>query len=431
MSDRRSTLLLHDPAVADVVETGDFDLFLSPEHLKAAYQPIVDLSTGSIVAFEALARWPGLAGAMPDAVFAAARLNGRTAELDWACRLAALEGALEFGLSREHVLFVNVEPEALRSPPPSRAAAILDAAQRDLRVILELTERSLARRPAALLRVVEWARLNGWGIALDDVGAEPASLALLPFLAPDVIKLDMSLVRTRATPDQAMIMAAVMSHSERTGAVVLAEGIETSSHLDQALALGATLGQGWAIGRPGPLIASPTPVPAIALARAAPTVALTPFETVSHLDGIRVGRKGLLHDLSRHIERQGQHLNPAPVVISAFQTADRFTPATAIRYRKLAQRCPLVAALGVGLKSDQASRVRAVSFAADDPLAKEWTVTTIGSHYAAALVARDLGDSGPDDDRRFEFVVTHDREIVLAAARSLMSRLIPAERFDE
>jgi EAL domain-containing protein (putative c-di-GMP-specific phosphodiesterase class I) len=424
MSNRRSTMMLHDPAVAEVVAHDDFDLFLSPEHLKPAFQPIVDLSTDSIVAFEALARWPGLTGATPDAVFAAARLNGRTAELDWACRLAALEGALEFGLGREHVLFVNVEPDALRSPPPARAGAILDAARRDLRVMLELTERSLARRPAALLRVVEWARRNEWGIALDDVGAEPASLALLPFLAPDVIKLDMSLVRARPTPDQAMIMAAVMSHSELTGAVVLAEGIETTSHRDQALALGATLGQGWAIGLPGPLTPSPTPVPAIALARRTPTVVQTPFEMVSGLDGVRVGRKGLLHDLSLHIEIQGQHLNPAPVVISAFQTADRFTPATAIRYGKLAQRCPLVAALGVGLEVDPASGVRAVSFAADDPLAREWTVTTIGSHYAAALVARDLGDSGPDHDRRFEFIVTHDREIVLAAARSLMSRVI-------
>lgn len=415
--------MLHDSTIAGADAAGDFDVFVSREHLRSVYQPIVDLSTNGVVAFEALARWPALPAATPDGVFAAARRCGRTADLDWACRISAIEGALEFGLGRDHVLFVNVEPDALRAPPPSGADAVLESARCELRVMLELTERSLTRRPADLLRVVEWARAQGWGIALDDVGADPASLALLPFLAPDVIKLDMSLVRARPTPDQASIMAAVMSHSERTGAVVLAEGIESSSHLDQALALGATLGQGWALGLPAALFDAPPPATTIALARDAPDVARTPFELVKQLGAIRIGRKGLLLDLSRHIESQGQHLTPAPVVLSAFQTAARFTPATAARYRQLAQRCALVAALGAGLEIDSSLGVQAVSFAAEDPLAHEWTVTTIGSHYAAALVARDLGDRGPDHDRRFEFVVTHDRDLVLAVARSLMSRL--------
>jgi hypothetical protein len=50
-------------------------------------------------------------------------------------------------------------------------------------------------------------------------------------------------------------------------------------------------------------------------------------------------------------------------------------------------------------------------------------VTVLGPHYAAALIARDLGDTGPDHERRFEFVVTHDRDLVVAASRSLMSRV--------
>ena len=241
MPERRSTIMLHDPDVAAAVD--DLDRRTSRVHLCPAFQPIADLTTREVVAFEALARWPDLPAIGPDAVFAAARLQGRTAELDWACRLSALETALDFGLGREHMLFVNVEPETLGSPGPPRTAAILARAGERLRVMLELTERSLARRPADLLRMVEWARLHGWGIALDDVGAEPASLALLPFLAPDVVKLDMALVRQRPDADQAAIMAAVMAHSERSGAVILAEGIETSAHLDQALALGATLGQ--------------------------------------------------------------------------------------------------------------------------------------------------------------------------------------------
>lgn len=49
----------------------------------------------------------------------------------------------------------------------------------------------------------------------------------------------------------------------------------------------------------------------------------------------------------------------------------------------------------------------------------------VGTHYFAALIARDLGDTGADDDRRFEFVLTHDRRVVVAAARSLMNRVLP------
>jgi DICT domain-containing protein len=89
----------------------------------------------------------------------------------------------------------------------------------------------------------------------------------------------------------------------------------------------------------------------------------------------------------------------------------------------LAARCPLVAALGLGLATSPAPGVHGASLSPTDPLVGEWTVTVIGPHYSGALIARDLGDKGPDQDRRFEFVVTHDRDLVLGAARSLMSRI--------
>jgi EAL domain-containing protein (putative c-di-GMP-specific phosphodiesterase class I) len=403
--------------------TLDFDALVDGRELHPAFQPIIDLTNGDVVAHEALARWPNIAGASPDVVFAAARANGRTHELDWACRLAALDAALAAGLGRNQVLFVNVEPEALGAPAPARAERIVAAAQTDLRVMIELTERSLARHPAELLRVVDWARDNGWGIALDDVGAEPASLALLPFVAPDVIKLDITLVTQRPTSDQAAIMAAVMAHSERTGATVLAEGVETQAHLDQALALGATLGQGWFFGRPGPLTKLPAPRREIEFARPPDVASGTPFALVSDSGRLRTGRKGLLLDLCLHIECEGINVSPAPVVLAAFQTEQRFTPATARRYAELALRCPLVGALGVDLTAGSAPGVLGNSLSPTDPLAEEWTVTVIGPHYAAALIARDLGDSGPDHERRFQFAVTHDRDVVLGAARALMSRI--------
>ena len=119
-------------------------------------------------------------------------------------------------------------------------------------MVVELTERALTDRPAEVLAAVAWLRERGCGIALDDVGVDERSLALMPFLAPDVIKLDMSLIQARgATPVAARVLNAVAAEAERSGAVLLAEGIETEEHLARARAVGATLGQGWLFGRPG------------------------------------------------------------------------------------------------------------------------------------------------------------------------------------
>jgi EAL domain-containing protein (putative c-di-GMP-specific phosphodiesterase class I) len=415
---------------ATVNDPTDIDRFLAPGALRPLFQPIVDLATGEVVAFEALARWPDVAGGEPDDVFATARATGRTVELDWACRLAALEEALAQGLGREHMLFVNVEPATIATVPPPGADVVVAAAREGLRVMLELTERALTDHPAELLGLVGWARRQGWSVALDDVGAAPESLALLPLLAPEVIKLDISLVQRRPNADQAAVMAAVMAHSERTGAVVLAEGVETAAHADQALALGATLGQGWRFGRPGPLTVPPPSSVPIPPARPHPTIASTPFQLLAGR-ATRVGRKGLLLDLSLHVEQLGMQLHPAPVVISAFQTAARFTPATAARSAALAARCPLVVALATGLDRDAVPGVHGGAIGPADDLAGEWTVVVVGTHHAAALIALDLGDDGDDQERRFEFVVTHDRDLVLAAARSLMARVTAAPGPDD
>jgi hypothetical protein len=55
-------------------------------------------------------------------------------------------------------------------------------------------------------------------------------------------------------------------------------------------------------------------------------------------------------------------------------------------------------------------------------------VVIVGTHYAGALIAKDLGDSGPDRDRRFAFTLTHNHDTVLKAARSLLERVIPAPK---
>ena len=399
----------------------------SAANIEPVYQPIVELSSGTVVAHEGLARWPSIPGAHPGTMFDLAREADQVVELDSACRSAVLERAAGNAYGSQLALFVNVEPDSLVEIATQNIgqAAGLSAAARDLRVVMELTERHLLSRPSLLLSQVARARELGWGIAMDDVGAHPDSLALLDLLVPDVIKLDLSLVQNTALADQARTLSAVMAHSERTGSIVLAEGIETEAHLDRAMALGATLGQGWAFGRPGPLPPGPlqTRHP-IVFGALPPPPARTPFELVARRMPLRTGPKHLLLAFSRHIEAMAFNTIDPPVVLSTVQTSAGLTPTTSRRYTRLAGTAPLVAVYGAGLPdATDAQGYRTVDIRPGDPLRTEWTVIVLGAHTSAALIARDLGDDGPDMARRFEFVITYDRGLVTRAARSLTARL--------
>ena len=214
------------------------------------FQPIIDLDRGAVVAYEALVRGPKGPLENPDVLFTAAREAGCLAELDEACRKAAFRGGVEQALFAPLTLFVNVEPEVLESAPLDDLLAIAEAAPGELRIVMEITERAISVRPADLLRTVERVREFGWAVALDDVGADPLSLAFMALLRPEVVKLDLRLVQQHPGRDVAQIMNAVNAYAERSGAVVLAEGIENERHLQFARGLGARLGQGWMFGRP-------------------------------------------------------------------------------------------------------------------------------------------------------------------------------------
>ena len=112
-------------------------------NIEPVYQPIFDLRDGSVVGYEALARGRGGNGlASPEALFAAAREQGRVAELDRACREAALAGAVEGGLGAPFCLFVNADAGALEDDLPGTPRA-------GFTLVMEVTERALTERPGA------------------------------------------------------------------------------------------------------------------------------------------------------------------------------------------------------------------------------------------------------------------------------------------
>lgn len=398
------------------------DMIFDLRKLRPAYQPIVDLYTKEVIGFEALARWPGV-GVAPTEAFRRAAAVGKLVELDRTCGIAALSGALAAGLPKELTLFVNMEPSSAGLVLGGPELDTVSQATQELQVVLEITERSLMVRPARLLITAKRVRELGWGLALDDVGSNPASLALLPFLRPDVVKLDLSLVQGDFDRESLRVVAAVGSYAEAHGATVLAEGIETEEHLEKALAFGAQLGQGWRFGRPGPLGWLVVPRRNL-IVRQAPDgpVASSPFDLVKGSSRLQVARQELLLAVSRHIEERARRL-AAPVVLGAFQRAERFSGPTALSFGEMGRRFPLVAAFGVGMKPDPVPGVRGVSLDPSDSMAKEWVVAVVGAFEAAALIALDLGDDGPEMDKRYVFLLTHDRELVAAAGRSMLVRL--------
>jgi EAL domain-containing protein (putative c-di-GMP-specific phosphodiesterase class I) len=404
-------------SVADLVDR---------QGVRSAYQPLVDLYSGETVGYEALARGPrGTRLERPDLLFEAARVAGLEREVEWECQRAALQGGIDAHLAHGQALFVNVEPRLLRAERPEHVATLLDEALERFSVFAEFTERSLTDRPAEVLAAVQRLRERGVGIALDDVGADPRSLALMPFLAPDVIKLDLRLVQENPSRQVAEIVHAVSAEAERTGALVLAEGIETEQHRQTALSLGARYGQGWLFGRPGDLrpAASAVEHPISRPPRTEHSAHASPFETVAARRPVRRGTKRLLLSLSLQIEAQAANLGASAVILSTFQEAEFFTAKAAARYSRLSQHAALAGALGVGLSAQPAPGVRGVAIEHVDPLRGEWDVTVIAPHFAMAFVARELGDGGADMERRFDFATTYDRDLAIAAARALMSRV--------
>ena len=118
-------------------------------------------------------------------------------------------------------------------------------------------------------------------------------------------------------------------------------------------------------------------------------------------------------------------LGETAVVAATFQEARHFTPSTTQRYRDLVERTGFVCALGEGLPVEPLPGLRGADLRPDDVVRGEWDVVVLGPHFSAALLARDLGDGGPDLERTFEYALTYDRATVVRAAHALLSRVAP------
>src|SRR3954447_22400836 len=412
------------------------DEVIRERSIVSLYQPIFDIGDQNlsrdqypVVAYEALARGPkGSLVEYPDKLFGTARAAGRLAELDWVCRAAAVQGAMDAGLKAPYTLFCNMEPEAIDAPPPFDLRDTWERAKAEVRVMTEITERAMTVRPAELLSTAGGIRDAGWGIALDDVGAEPASLALMPFLDPDVIKLDLRLIQDTPTEDLAEVINAVNAEAERSNLTILSEGIETELHERTSLAFGATLGQGWLYGKPAPL---PSPLPEATksvqlLGRKLGARQARVSRIVGTMQSIRTGSKPILHSMSKHLETQARSLGETAVLLAIFEDAQFFAGGTRARYEELARDTAFVGVMGPGMSPEPAPGVRGANIDANDELYDQWGLAVIAPHFAAAFVARPFGNRNvPDVERQYDFALTYNREYVVETARNMMSKITP------
>ncbi|WP_156690463.1 sensor domain-containing phosphodiesterase [Mycobacterium sp. Marseille-P9652] len=413
------------PAQPPRVTDADLARAVSGVGLTAVFQPIVSLADESIVGFEALSRWLMFDEPHAELVFEYAARNDRLEELDHLCIQSTIDAAAHAALPEDVLLLINCEPASAFFA--GRADTPAGGGRHRRQLVFEVTERELLTHTDALLRKVAAIRSAGFAVALDDVGARPSLSSALDVVGPDLVKLDMSIVRAQSRDEIAHIMTAVSAYQQRSGAVILAEGIENAQHREQATAAGATLGQGYLFGKPGPL-SRPFPPPwTLQRRRQVTDVDGTPFEVVSGSTEVRVTRKPTLVALSRRIEEYALRAAEFPIVLSAMQHGRHYTSATRARYAGLATSSALVVVYGRDMPADVGAGVRAVQLNPSDPLSRDWMVLTLGPLSAAALVARDR--TGPDDvevaesERLFDFAVTYDRDMVAALARHLLRRM--------
>ena len=219
-----------------ILECEQFDIVL---------QPIVRLRDRQIVGVEALSRFTAEPSRAPNEWFALANDVGLGVDLE----VLAMRKAIELlpTLPSNVYLSVNVSPATVTGG--FLGASLIGT--RWSRIVLEVTEHAAVEDYAALNRALLPLKDLGARLAVDDAGSGYASLQHILNIAPDIIKLDMSMAREAASNRGARaVVAALVSFARESGSVVVAEGIETPEQLNALQAQGVHYGQGYLLGKP-------------------------------------------------------------------------------------------------------------------------------------------------------------------------------------
>lgn len=215
-----------------------------------AFQPIVDVAAGQVFGYEALVR--GTDGAGAASVLSRITPDNRFA-FDQLCRRRAVEHAARLGLTG--FVSINFMPNAVYQPSVCLGTTLAAARRANFpieRIMFEVTEGERIEDRPHLVGILNEYKRQGFTTAIDDFGAGNAGLNLLAEFQPDVIKLDMDLVRgIDADRVRRAIVASMTRLARELGIRVIAEGIETEAEFASLKAIGVSLMQGYFFARPG------------------------------------------------------------------------------------------------------------------------------------------------------------------------------------
>lgn len=221
--------------------------FVAGEGVSMVFQPIVDLETREVAGWEALARFRSIPLRPPDRWFAEAVVLELGVQLELATIRQAI--AMVPRLPEDVYLSVNCSQRAARS---SEMLTTLAPVAR--RVVVEITEHEAVDDYDELSLALEELRTRGVRVAIDDAGAGYASLRHTLLLAPDIVKVDISLTRAiDQDRGRRALASALISFADEMGMAIVAEGIETEAELRTLRDLGVGFGQGYFLAEPGPL----------------------------------------------------------------------------------------------------------------------------------------------------------------------------------
>ena len=216
-----------------------------------AFQPIVDASAGKVWGYEALVR--GMAGEGAYSILSRVSAEQKY-RFDQACRVKAIELAARLFPRRDLHLSINFLPNAVYEPAACLRATLAAARKHDFplgSIMFEFTESEEMTDVAHLQRIITEYRQMGFITALDDFGAGYAGLGLLADFQPDLIKIDMKLVRgVDQSHARQTILSAILYVARELDITVLAEGIETASEFAALRAAGVKLFQGYYFAKP-------------------------------------------------------------------------------------------------------------------------------------------------------------------------------------
>jgi EAL domain-containing protein (putative c-di-GMP-specific phosphodiesterase class I) len=235
------------------------DGVIEKETVQTLFQPILDLPSRRALAREVFTHGPA-GGAVEDAeaLFALAERTGRALAFERLCRRRAVLG---FSASRParstEKLFLRVSTAAANDPAfagDGFAGELDGTGLTPDDVVIEMAERMAAIDKNAFRNALRALKEQGFGIAIDDMGAGYSSLSAIAEMEPDFLKFDMSLVRgLDKSPIKRGLLETVVEVSERVQAPVVAQGIETASELAAIRVMGVSLGQGRFLSPPAPL----------------------------------------------------------------------------------------------------------------------------------------------------------------------------------